>query len=132
MNQIDECQHRAVELRRFFYVGEMPRPFDDLEPGVWNGAVHALGFLHRRAPVLLWEFRELSPKGGPRAEAVTRFQTRRKDRLEDLAPFTPSVSWFAITVRGFKHRNKQVEAKLKSYKKPEADFFVEHLRFEEP
>ena len=54
-------------------------------------------------------------------------------RLEDLREFTPSVSWFVITVRGFKHRNKQVEVKLgKAYTKPEADLVVENLRYEQP
>jgi len=54
-------------------------------------------------------------------------------RLEDLREFTPSVSWFAITVRGFKHRNKQMETKLgKGYTKPEADLVIDHLRYEQP
>jgi HD superfamily phosphohydrolase len=39
----------------------------------------------RLAPVLLWECRELSQKSGPRNEAAVRFQTRRRDRLAELA-----------------------------------------------
>jgi HD superfamily phosphohydrolase len=39
----------------------------------------------RCQPILLKEFRELVRKGGQRSEAVIRFQTRRRDRLADLA-----------------------------------------------
>ena len=43
------------------------------------------------------------------------------------------LSLVGITVRGFKHRNKQQETKLgKAYSKPEADCVIEHLRYEEP
>jgi HD superfamily phosphohydrolase len=39
----------------------------------------------RRRPLLIKEFRTLERKNGPRSETVIRFQTRRGDRLPDLA-----------------------------------------------
>jgi hypothetical protein len=53
--------------------------------------------------------------------------------LDDLREFTPAVAWFGVTVRGFKHRNKQMEAKLKSaYTKPAAELTLENLRYAQP
>lgn len=72
---------------------EFARFHDDYVDGVIDRQAKrgdALGLLCkslrlRLQPVLLWEFRELAEKGGRRAEAVVRFQTRRKDHLEELA-----------------------------------------------
>jgi hypothetical protein len=53
--------------------------------------------------------------------------------LKDLREFTTSVAWFGVTVRGFKHRNKQKEAALKAaYAKPYAEVVIENLRYEQP
>jgi hypothetical protein len=73
--------------------GEFAQFHDDYVDGVIDQQARrgdALGLLckslrQRLPPVLLWEFRELSQKGGARPEPVVRFQTRRKDRLADLA-----------------------------------------------
>jgi HD superfamily phosphohydrolase len=83
-NAIKELVLREEEFSRFH---------DDYVDSVIDGRANkadTLGLLCRALrlrlpPVLLWEYRELSPKGGSRAESVIRFQTRRKDQLADVA-----------------------------------------------
>lgn len=53
-------------------------------------------------------------------------------RLEELPGYPPSVAWFGVTVRGFKHRNKQKEAALKTaYTKPAAEVVISRLRYKQ-
>lgn len=50
-------------------------------------------------------------------------------RLEDLPGLAGNLSWFGVTIRGYKRRNKQREAKVKGYTRPAVEFVIENLRY---
>ncbi len=54
-------------------------------------------------------------------------------RLEDIPAFTGNLSWFGVTVRGYKRRNKKLEAELKTaYKRPAAEVEIRNLVYRQP